>query len=74
MTTPHRRFVLILDDIAGADDTPAEVRLRHILKSLLRVWCLRCVECVEKVPEDEPRKESVNDDTGSIREGGQADA
>lgn len=74
MTTPHRRFVLILDDIAGADDTPAEVRLRHILKSLLRVWCLRCVECVEKVPEDEPRKESANDGSRNICKGGPVDA
>jgi len=69
----RRRFVLTLDDIDN-DDLSVYHRLRAFLKLSIRRFGLRCVECVEKVPEDEPRKESVNDDTGSIREGGQADA
>jgi len=45
---PHRRtFQLTLTDAGGPDSTPVIIRLRHVLKSLLRQYHMRCTRAVE---------------------------
>ena len=50
---PPARFALVLRDVGGPGDSPAEVRLRMALKVLLRRFGLRC-EAVQPASSESP--------------------
>lgn len=51
MPQTEPRYALLLR--ALPDRTPAEIRLRHVLKALLRTYRFRC-QAVQELPADDP--------------------
>jgi hypothetical protein len=49
----RERYTVVLE--ALPDSAPPAVRLRHLLKSALRAWRLRCIEVSPAVAEAEDR-------------------
>jgi hypothetical protein len=45
---PRLRVTLDLIDAGAANDVPAIIRLRSLLKKLLRVWQFRCLRVTAK--------------------------
>ena len=46
----RRRFSLLVEDAGGKNDVPCMHRLRRFLKTMKRVFQIRCIRIVEEAP------------------------